>query len=202
MMFRQIVIFIVMASCLVWANRAHTQLDQSPASKVEIYVNGQKFSSLLDYKRSSLRDTLKEKISNYPGSDWDQFVQNVLANLPGEYFNDFGKDEIISMMNGLRTQMLPKSKTVKRSQELNEMEEMLEDYIENHEDLEDLEFDPENIKTIIISPEEELESEVLVDDLFDDDVIEELEPSQEEDATLIESDDYDDEDYEMEDDDA
>jgi len=223
MIFRHIFILLVMVFCIQWADRAHAQSDQSSPSKIEIYVSGQQYLSFQDYQRSKLRETLKEEISKFQGSDWDQFVENVIVNLSREYFNDFDKDEITSMLNDLRAGMFPKARTVKRSRKLIEMEDMLEDYKKDHEDVNDLELDLENMKTIIIPSEEEWESDVLVDDQFEDDVRDEWEPPQEDeeveneddeyldeseddmdesDEYMEESDDYDDDTYEMEDDEA
>ena len=140
---------VIMAASAVLTGLSRAQEHHDSAGEVEIFIQGKKYTSLRDYKRHQINISLREALST--------------GN-----FKDFSFDELCEILKEVRESKLTEAEPenavmqekprAERMESLapgvNQMQDMLEEYLQEHEEAEPILMDPQKVKSVIIQTDD------------------------------------------------
>jgi len=117
-----------------------------------IYSNGKKMGSLHEYKLSMLRNKVLDSIP--PGQDdqFKEFIKRFSENLSYENSKEYSENDLKILFQGIHKSLVNKEIQSPKSEDLDKMQEMLEDYNKDYNKSGTYVIDPEKVKTLIIEP--------------------------------------------------
>jgi len=117
---------------------------------VEIFVEGKRYKNLHDYKLDTLKKNFKDTLAAVEDDKSDQFFDNLLKELKSKYREEFTEDELTNLVNDLRKEYSQANTEIEEKDELTQMQEMLDKYLDRHNETDALNIDPRKVKTITI----------------------------------------------------
>ena len=119
---------------------------------VEIYSGGEEYKSIQDYKVKRVKSILQETFAVADAEELDVLLKEVLQDNPGTDWENITNDQLQAVIDRLKAKHQELTAAPDQDKDLKEMEELWQDYLKNHKNVESITIDKNKVKTIIISP--------------------------------------------------
>lgn len=129
---------------------AQTPPEESP-KKVEMFVDGKKFDDPQQYRQEQLKEIIKKAYVISSEKDPEIFQKQIDQHLSPSVQQEFSKEEIAQ---ALKSFFDNEQYTVHKNneKELKEIQQLLDEAKKKFDETEDVQLDPQKVKTIIINP--------------------------------------------------
>jgi hypothetical protein len=147
-----------------------SQAQEDPNNPITIFISGQKYQSVQEYKRQRLEGFVRDAVKGSALQDLDAFSEElrkdlIADNLQGIGLNTLddvllelnkrsaGKQDVDEIKTALNSDQLPDEiKKILRESDTRELEQMLEEYNQKQTDGEPIKIESSKMKTIILQP--------------------------------------------------
>ncbi len=127
----------------IFPSGVHAQPPGTASPSIEVVIDGKGYASVHAYQREKLKARLKTALTP---TDWREFSDQELCAIIEELSQS--KNEAGPNSTENDTPMNPNEENAVHEQ----MQEMLQDFLETHDDVQPVEVDPSKVKTILIQP--------------------------------------------------
>ncbi len=129
----------------IFPSGVHAQPPDSASPTVEVVIDGKEYASVHAYKREKLKARLKTALIP---TDWREFNDRELCVIIEELSQSKNAAGPAQKPAENDTPMKPNEENAVHEQ----MQEMLQDFLATHDDVQPVEVDPAKVKTILIQP--------------------------------------------------
>ena len=130
---------------------------------IEFFSNGVEYKSIEDYKIVKIKNEIKELFPTMETKRLEEVYSNCLKVYTVQELEQFSSERLRQIIEEQRSGDEDVSNKDNLTPDVNEMQQILKDYQDNHKEDGPLSIDPQKVKTIIISPQETKENSSSVD---------------------------------------
>ena len=119
---------------------------------VEIYSGGEEYKSIQDYKAKRIRSILQETFAVADAKKIDALFKEVQQDNPETDWENITNDQLQAVIERLQAKHQELTPAPDQDKDLKEMEELWQNYLKEHKNVESITIDKNKVKTIILSP--------------------------------------------------
>lgn len=123
---------------------------------VEIFVQGEKYNSIREYKSNRLKLQLKRALDlseNY--REVDVVYEELVSQYSEKTLRKLNVTDLVYLINELQASKHAAQSSQYQDGSIDQMEGLLEDYLVKHKKSKSLKLNPEKMKTVVITPSDD-----------------------------------------------